>query len=101
LATDAKHSLRAAIYELRWPTVLAASDAESDVKLIYHAPDDETGRARSRARPRRIRARFVRPNHPVASDGPFVSRRLLARRDRIANGLFGSGDLSSWSTTLQ
>jgi hypothetical protein len=48
LTKDANHSLRAAIYELRWPAVLAAfkaaSDAGSDVKLIYHALDDDTGR---------------------------------------------------------
>jgi phosphatidylserine/phosphatidylglycerophosphate/cardiolipin synthase-like enzyme len=40
-------SLRAAIYELRWPEVLAAfkaaAAAGADVKIIYHAKNDETG----------------------------------------------------------
>ena len=43
------YNLRAAIYELRWPDVLDAFKAVSatgaDVKIIYHAKDDETGRA--------------------------------------------------------
>jgi phosphatidylserine/phosphatidylglycerophosphate/cardiolipin synthase-like enzyme len=46
-AKDNTYSLRAAIYELRWPDVLAAfkaaSDAGADVKIIYHAKDDITG----------------------------------------------------------
>lgn len=48
-AQDRSYSLRAAIYELQWLEVLAAfkaaSDAGADVKIIYHAPDDETGKA--------------------------------------------------------
>lgn len=48
-AKDSTYSLRAAIYELHWPEVLtafkAASSAGTDVKIIYHANDDETGNA--------------------------------------------------------
>jgi phosphatidylserine/phosphatidylglycerophosphate/cardiolipin synthase-like enzyme len=47
-AADARYSLHAAIYELRWPEVLlafkAAADAGAEVKLLYHAKDDATGR---------------------------------------------------------
>lgn len=46
-AKDASYSLRAAIYELQWPAVLAAfkaaSDAGADVKILYHTKDDDTG----------------------------------------------------------
>ncbi len=46
-AKDDAYSLRAAIYELQWPAVLAAfkavSDAGADVKIIYHAKADDTG----------------------------------------------------------
>jgi len=48
-AKDSTYSLRAAIYELHRPEVLAAFKAAAgsgaDVKIIYHAKDDETGRA--------------------------------------------------------
>lgn len=48
-AKDSSYSLRAAIYELQWPDVLAAfgaaSRAGADVKIVYHAKDDETGAA--------------------------------------------------------
>ena len=48
-AKDSAYSLRAAIYELKWSDVLAAfkaaSRAGADVKIIYHAKDDETGNA--------------------------------------------------------
>jgi phosphatidylserine/phosphatidylglycerophosphate/cardiolipin synthase-like enzyme len=47
-AKDNTYSLRAAIYELKWPEVLAAfkaaSSAGADVKIIYHAKADETGK---------------------------------------------------------
>jgi hypothetical protein len=46
-ANDNTFSLRAAIYEMKWPAVLAAfkaaADAGADVKIIYHARADETG----------------------------------------------------------
>ena len=46
-AKDGAYSLRAAIYELQWPAVLAAfkavSHAGADVKIIYHAKADDTG----------------------------------------------------------
>lgn len=46
-AKNGTFGLRAAIYEMKWPAVLeafkAASDAVADVKIIYHAVDDETG----------------------------------------------------------
>ena len=52
-AKDGAFSLRAAIYELKWPDVLAAfkyaSRAGADVKIIYHAKDDETGNANEEA----------------------------------------------------
>ena len=48
-AKDSTYSLRAAIYELQWPEVLAAfgaaSRAGADVKIVYHANDDDTGAA--------------------------------------------------------
>ena len=48
-AKDSTYSLRAAIYELKWPDILAAfkaaAGAGADVKIIYHAKDDETGKA--------------------------------------------------------
>jgi phosphatidylserine/phosphatidylglycerophosphate/cardiolipin synthase-like enzyme len=48
-AKDSTYSLRAAIYELQWPEVLAAfgaaARAGADVKIVYHAKDDETGAA--------------------------------------------------------
>jgi phosphatidylserine/phosphatidylglycerophosphate/cardiolipin synthase-like enzyme len=48
-AKNSSCTLRAAIYELKWPEILAAfkaaSNAGADVKIIYHASDDETGRA--------------------------------------------------------
>ncbi len=46
-AKDNAYSLRAAIYELQWPEVLAACEAASragaDVRIIYHANADDTG----------------------------------------------------------
>jgi phosphatidylserine/phosphatidylglycerophosphate/cardiolipin synthase-like enzyme len=46
-ASDASYSLRAAIYELRWPAVLAAFRtahlAGADVRILYHAKADDTG----------------------------------------------------------
>lgn len=43
------YSLKAAIYELNWPEVLAAFKAAkasgAEVKIIYHGKDDETGLA--------------------------------------------------------
>ena len=46
-AKDNTFSLRAAIYELKWPEVLAAFKAAdragADVKIIYHAKADDTG----------------------------------------------------------
>ena len=49
LAKDNTFRLRAAIYELKWPAVLSAfKEAKrrgADVKIIYHALDDDTGRA--------------------------------------------------------
>lgn len=46
-ANDGSYSLRAAVYELRWPAVLAAFRAAhlagSDVRIIYHAKADATG----------------------------------------------------------
>ncbi len=45
-AASKKYSVRAAIYELQWPEVLAAfkaASAETDVKIIYHAKADDTG----------------------------------------------------------
>jgi phosphatidylserine/phosphatidylglycerophosphate/cardiolipin synthase-like enzyme len=48
-AQGASWSLRAAIYELRWPRVLqaflAASQSGADVRIVYHAKDDDTGAA--------------------------------------------------------
>jgi len=48
-AKDSSYSLHAAIYELKWPEVLAAFKAAkvagADVKIIYHGKDDETGNA--------------------------------------------------------
>ncbi len=48
-AKDNSYSLHAAIYELKWPEVLAAfkgaKAAGADVKIIYHGKDDETGNA--------------------------------------------------------
>jgi phosphatidylserine/phosphatidylglycerophosphate/cardiolipin synthase-like enzyme len=46
-AKNSTYSLHAAIYEVQWPEVLAAfkaaSDAGAEVKIIYHAKDDDTG----------------------------------------------------------
>jgi phosphatidylserine/phosphatidylglycerophosphate/cardiolipin synthase-like enzyme len=46
-AKDARYSLRAAIYELKWPEVLVAlrgaHEAGADVRILYHAKDDSTG----------------------------------------------------------
>lgn len=46
-AADNTWSINAAIYELKWPPVLAAfkaaSDAGANVRIIYHAKDDDTG----------------------------------------------------------
>jgi phosphatidylserine/phosphatidylglycerophosphate/cardiolipin synthase-like enzyme len=48
-AKSAGYSLHAAIYEMKWPAVLAAfkdaSNAGAVVDIIYHAKDDETGNA--------------------------------------------------------
>ncbi|OGD12354.1 MAG: hypothetical protein A2Y86_08640 [Candidatus Aminicenantes bacterium RBG_13_62_12] len=48
-AKDGAYGLRAAIYELKWPGVLeafkAASRAGAEVKIIYHAKEDDTGKA--------------------------------------------------------
>jgi len=48
-ASDATYSLRAAIYEVRWPAVLQAFRtahlAGADVRIIYHAKADDTGSA--------------------------------------------------------
>ncbi len=52
-AKDSTWSLHAAIYEMKWPEVLAAFKAAkvagADVKIIYHAKDDETGLANDAA----------------------------------------------------
>jgi hypothetical protein len=52
-ANAKSYSLRAAIYELKWPEVLAAfkaaSSAGADVKIIYHANNDDTGNANEEA----------------------------------------------------
>lgn len=58
-AKDSSYSLHAAIYELHrpdgkpWPDILAAlksaSQTGAEVKLIYHALDDETGSANEQA----------------------------------------------------
>ena len=46
-AKDNTYSLHAAIYELKWPEVLAAFKAAkstgAEVKIIYHGKDDDTG----------------------------------------------------------
>ncbi|HSL52069.1 MAG TPA: phospholipase D-like domain-containing protein [Candidatus Deferrimicrobiaceae bacterium] len=51
-AKDDSYSLRAAIYEMKWPEVLAAfkaaSRAGADVKIIYHAKADDTGKANNK-----------------------------------------------------
>jgi phosphatidylserine/phosphatidylglycerophosphate/cardiolipin synthase-like enzyme len=48
-AKDSSYSLNAAIYEMKWPEVLAAFKAAkragASVKIIYHGKDDETGTA--------------------------------------------------------
>jgi phosphatidylserine/phosphatidylglycerophosphate/cardiolipin synthase-like enzyme len=48
-AKDSSYSLNAAIYEMKWPEVLAAFKAAkragANVKIIYHGKDDETGTA--------------------------------------------------------
>jgi len=48
-AKDRSYSLHAAIYELKWPEVLAAFKAAkasgADVRIIYHGKADETGLA--------------------------------------------------------
>ena len=48
-AKDNTYSLHAAIYELKWPEVLAAfktaKSTGADVKIIYHGKDDQTGNA--------------------------------------------------------
>jgi phosphatidylserine/phosphatidylglycerophosphate/cardiolipin synthase-like enzyme len=48
-AKNSSYSLHAAIYELKWPEVLqafkAASRAGASVKIIYHARNDDTGKA--------------------------------------------------------
>lgn len=48
-AKDSSYSLNAAIYEMKWPEVLAAFKAAkrvgANVKIIYHGKDDETGAA--------------------------------------------------------
>ena len=48
-AKDSSYSLHAAIYELKWPQILAAfkaaKDAGADVKIVYHGKDDDTGKA--------------------------------------------------------
>jgi phosphatidylserine/phosphatidylglycerophosphate/cardiolipin synthase-like enzyme len=48
-AKDSSYSLHAAFFELQWPEVLAAfkaaSQAGADVKILYHAKDDDTGNA--------------------------------------------------------
>jgi len=60
-AKDDAYGLRAAIYELQWPAVLAAfkavSDAGADVKIICHARADDTGEENEK----RIDAAGIRP----------------------------------------
>ncbi len=60
-ASDPTWSLRVAMYELHWPEVLTAlrtaSDAGADVRIVYHALDDDTGRANEPA----IDAAGIRP----------------------------------------
>lgn len=53
-AQGPSYALRAAIYELKWPEVLqafksAADDRQADVKIVYHASDDETGESNDKA----------------------------------------------------
>jgi PLD-like domain len=48
-AKDSTYSLHAAIYEMKWPAVLAAfkaaKNAGAEVKILYHGKDDDTGNA--------------------------------------------------------
>lgn len=52
-AADASWSLHVAIYEMKWPPVLEALreavDRGAKVEVVYHAVDDETGRANEEA----------------------------------------------------
>lgn len=101
-ARDATYSLRAAIYELQWPEVLAAfgaaSAAGADVEIIYHAKGDATGlnndkaidaaNIRSLVRPR-VNARLMHNKFIVLSRNGVPAAVWTGSTNVSRNALFG------------
>ncbi len=69
--------LRAAIYELKWPEVLKAfkdaADRGADVKIIYHASEDDTGNANEAV----IDAAGLRPLCVPRSDTKLMHNKFI------------------------
>jgi len=95
-AKDSAYSLRAAIYELNWPQVLAAfkaaSRAGASVKIIYHAKDDETGNANDEQIDKAgIRSLCVPRRNAKLMHNKFI---VLSKADKPISVWTGSTNLS-------
>jgi len=95
-AKDSAFGIRAAIYEMQLPVVLdafrTASLAGADVKIIYHALDDETGKANDAAVDAAgIRSLCVRREAAKLMHNKFI---VLTKSGRPAAVWTGSTNLS-------
>jgi phosphatidylserine/phosphatidylglycerophosphate/cardiolipin synthase-like enzyme len=95
-ARNSQYSLHAAIYELRWPEVLAAfkaaADAGADVKIIYHAKEDATGQDNDTLIDALgIRGLVIKRTHATLMHNKFI---VLSRNDKPVSVWTGSTNLS-------
>jgi len=95
-AKNGQYSLRAAIYEMCWPEVLtafkAASAAGADVKIIYHAKDDVTGKANEpQIDAAGIRGLVVKRTKATLMHNKFI---VLSRNGKPVSVWTGSTNLS-------
>lgn len=95
-AGDNTYSLRAAFFELNWPDVLAAFKAAgaagADVKIIYHAKDDETGQENeSQIDAADIRALVVPRRKAALMHNKFI---VLSKDGQPVSAWIGSTNLS-------
>ena len=102
-AKDSSYSLHGAIYELHlpedgqpWPNVLAAlkkaSRSGADVKIIYHASDDDTGKANAKAiADARAKALFIPRTRAKLMHNKFI---VLSRNGKPVSVWTGSTNIS-------
>lgn len=94
-AKDETFSLRAAIFELNWPDVLLAfkaAAAHADVKILYHAKDDDTGSENEAViNKTKIRALCVKRENAKLMHNKFI---VLLRAGKPVSVWIGSTNLS-------